>query len=107
MSRATLYRAFEALGGVSEWLQTRRLQQVRRLLTDTAAPVAEAGRLAGFANPSHLTVAFQARFGLTPSAFRQTLTTPDLQDPGFAATFALTHMASALDRRGLGAPVPS
>ena len=71
LSRASLYRVFEPLGGVTEWVQTRRLQRVRVLLATTPMTIADVGLHAGFVNASHLTFAFRARFSCSPSQYRR------------------------------------
>ena len=69
-SRATLYRSFEELGGVSEWVLARRLRRLRTLLTLDPRPVSELVADLGFASSSHAGRAFQARYGLAPGALR-------------------------------------
>ena len=97
MSRASLYRAFAPLGGVANWIQTRRLLRVRVLLARTTMSISEAGRSAGFPNASHLTSAFQARFGCTPSAYRQSRAA-FIGSEGSAAAAALSDIGAVLAR---------
>lgn len=92
VSRATLFRAFEPLGGVSAWVQQRRLTTARIVLATTDLPTADAAIVAGFANASHLTTAFRRRWGTTPSAYRRSRLA---EHPG-TATAALRDIGVAL-----------
>ena len=59
---------------VGEWVRNRRLEFARQALLDPREPVAEVAFAAGFADQSHLTRLFRARFGLTPAAYRRAQT---------------------------------
>lgn len=48
-----------------------RLQAARRMLTDTAHPLAEVALRTGFSSPATLSRAFKARFGQPPGALRR------------------------------------
>ena len=48
-----------------------RLQAARRMLTDTAHPLAEVALRTGFSSPATLSRAFRARFGQPPGALRR------------------------------------
>ena len=48
-----------------------RLQAARRMLTDTAHPIAEVALRTGFSSPATLSRAFRARFGHPPRALRR------------------------------------
>ncbi|MBY0430359.1 MAG: helix-turn-helix domain-containing protein [Rhodospirillales bacterium] len=69
ITRSTLYRLFEPLGGVSAYIAHRRLNHAFRLLSDTRHPRRRISKLAtelGFSHPSAFTRAFKATFGLSP-----------------------------------------
>lgn len=69
MSRATLYRLFRPLGGVSAVVQDRRLARIHAALIDAPARP-HLGRLAethGFSSQAYMTRAFKARYACTPS----------------------------------------
>lgn len=68
MSRATLYRLFQPLGGVAAFVLERRLARIRAALLDPQRHH-HLGRLAeehGFVSQSHMTRAYKARYGMTP-----------------------------------------
>lgn len=70
LTRSTLYRLFEPLGGVTGYIARRRLHHAFRRLTDTGAPNEPVSKLAaefGFSHPSAFTRAFKEAFGLSPS----------------------------------------
>ena len=52
-------------------LNDRIIYEARLLLRDTRVPVKEVARSLGFASAAYFTRSFQARAGLTPSAFRR------------------------------------
>jgi AraC-like DNA-binding protein len=68
VSRSTLFRAFAPLGGVANYVQDRRLLQVRRSLARRlkSETVSEIGYRYGFRSDVHLSRAFRKRFGLAP-----------------------------------------
>lgn len=69
-SRATLYRAFEAEGGVRRYIQSRRLERAyRHLLTDDAPRrIGDVALTHGFVSQPHFTRLFRSRFGCAPSS---------------------------------------
>lgn len=73
VSRARLYRLFEPIGGVADYIRRRRL---RRAFLDLASPAERDTRVAtigyrwGFANEATFSRAFKTRFGLSPSEVR-------------------------------------
>jgi AraC-like DNA-binding protein len=72
LSRSSLYRLFEPLGGVANAILQRRLERaVRALLTSTAAkpPLRAIARDHGFSSEEQYNRAFRARFGSTPHQF--------------------------------------
>lgn len=72
VSRASLYRLFAPLGGVSEHIRNRRLRRVFEALSDPAQSLAMAqvAERYGFTVWSSFSRAFKARFGMTPGEAR-------------------------------------
>ncbi|MGA2217308.1 MAG: helix-turn-helix domain-containing protein [Terracidiphilus sp.] len=72
VSRSTLYRLFEPLGGVAAYIQMRRLMHIRKALADPLEThgIAEIAYRWGFSNPEHFSRAFRRAYGLSPSEFR-------------------------------------
>ncbi len=73
LSRATLYRLFEPLGGVTAYITERRLRRGIRLVTDTtiSAPrISEVARSVGFTSATAFGRAFRDMFGMTPREAR-------------------------------------
>lgn len=73
VSRSLLYKVFEPVGGVSAFIQARRLDQAfDDILSDGAEQqtVAEIGYRLGFRSDAHFSRAFRARFGMTPGRLR-------------------------------------
>lgn len=71
ITRSTLYRLFEPLGGVSAYIAQRKLNHAFRRLSDTRQPRGRISKLAaelGFSHPSAFTRAFRDSFGLSPKA---------------------------------------
>jgi AraC-like DNA-binding protein len=71
-SRSVLYRAFQPLGGLSSYIQGRRLLRLRSLLLDVqeARQISELAAVCGFSSVSHCVRAFKSRFGLSPGEYR-------------------------------------
>lgn len=71
-SRSVLYRAFQPLGGVASFIQSRRLARLRHLLTtpEEMRHISDLAFASGFSNPSHAARAFRATFDLSPSDYR-------------------------------------
>jgi len=70
ITRSTLYRLFEPLGGVSAYITERKLHRAFRIMTDTLQPRRRISQLAlelGFSHPSAFTRAFKDFFGLSPT----------------------------------------
>lgn len=69
ISRSTLYRLFEPMGGVARYIRERRLMRIHALLvTSEGRPHLQ--RLAedhGFNTPAHFSRAFREQFGYAPS----------------------------------------
>jgi AraC-like DNA-binding protein len=73
ITRSTLYRLFEPLGGVSAYITERRLLSAFRQMTDAAQPRPRISQLAfelGFSHPSAFTRAFKDFFGMSPKDVR-------------------------------------
>jgi AraC-like DNA-binding protein len=69
VSRSTLYRAFEAAGGVITSIQRRRLAHAYALLRQRQGrtpTVADIAYVCGFASESHFGRAFRDRFDISP-----------------------------------------
>lgn len=68
-----LSREFHRFFGCStgDYLRRRRLQYARRLLANSAVPIAQIAHEAGFADQAHLTRSFRAAFGTTPLRARR------------------------------------
>lgn len=69
LTRSTLYRLFEPLGGVAGYIARRRLHYAFRRLSDTRYPHEPVSKLAarlGYTHPSAFTRAFKDAFGLSP-----------------------------------------
>jgi AraC family transcriptional regulator len=69
---AELFRERYAVS-VGEWVRNRRLEFVRDALRNPAMPISCIAIKAGFADQSHLTRLFRARFGATPAEYRRTI----------------------------------
>lgn len=73
VSRRTLYRLFEAVGGFKAYLQKRRLRRAWDALRAPELrhlPISEIAQLHGFANPESFTRNFRSLFNLTPREAR-------------------------------------
>jgi len=74
MSRATLYRAFEPVGGVADYIRRRRLTVAAVALAAPASrrrKIAEIAYGAGFSSESTFNRAFRAAFGISPREARE------------------------------------
>lgn len=74
VSRSLLYKVFEPLGGVSAFIQARRLDQAFDTILDDRTEqqtLAEIGYRLGFSSDAHFSRAFRARFGMTPGRLRR------------------------------------
>ncbi|WP_066273004.1 AraC family transcriptional regulator [Hydrogenophaga palleronii] len=68
-----LWRLFRAHLGTSphQYILTRRLEQARHLLENSADPIADIALQTGFSSQSHLTSAFKKHFQSTPAQHRR------------------------------------
>ena len=83
MSRASLYRMFASVGGVSEFIRIRRLEAAIRLLVSSASMhlgIAEIAFGCGFKTLSSFSKTFRNHFGLSPSEVRQSACENALSD---------------------------
>lgn len=96
LSRSSLYRLFEPLGGVRNAILQRRLERaMKALLNGTAAkpPLRAIARDHGFTSEEQYSRAFRARFGITPYQFYDMVRRKD--------TEALTAQVERFDFPGL------
>ena len=72
MSRSSLYRLFEPLGGVARYIRSARLLDAHRALSTASdtRPVYAIARERGFDDPSEFSRAFKHQFGYSPSEAR-------------------------------------
>ena len=77
VSRATLYRLLRPQQGLAAFILARRLEQVRRALSNPAErrSFAEIALDAGLVTESHASRAFLARYGLRPGGYRTAVAT--------------------------------
>lgn len=72
LSRATLYRMFEPMGGVAELIRNRRLTAAAiELASGKGRRVSEIARHWGFADDSNFSRAFRLHFGIAPRDARE------------------------------------
>lgn len=72
VSRSVLYRAFEPLGGIAQYVRARRLEAAHVLLEDPAieSRIAEIAGRFGFVSDAHFSRAFRSRYGYNPRRAR-------------------------------------
>ena len=73
LSRATLYRLFQPLGGVSAFILDRRLSRALQAIAEPQAGPMRIKQLAhdlGFTHPTSFSRAFKKRFGMSPHEVR-------------------------------------
>ncbi len=73
LSRFHLLRLFKAAYGETplKRLTRLRIEQARRLLSETRRPAIEIGIACGYDNPANFAAAFRRQVGVSPSAFRR------------------------------------
>lgn len=74
VSRATLYRLFEPIGGVREYIQQRRLMRAYQMITDPANARERIGTISarcGFGSDAVFSRAFREAYGLSPTDMRR------------------------------------
>lgn len=93
LSRSTLYRLFEPLGGVAAYIKERRLQRIHALLSgDDPRPLARLAEEHGFKSAAHFSQAFRAQFGYAPSEARSVARTAPTVAPGIFETAAASSL---------------
>ena len=78
LSRASLYRLFEPLGGVADYIRERRLLQAYQEVVSVEFSNRRIGQIGfrlGFGNVSGFSRAFRLRFGMSPSEARKAVAT--------------------------------
>lgn len=71
LSRASLYRLFEPIGGVTDYIRTRRLRAAFDMLeTEGKRTVGEIAHACGFSDLSAFSRAFRNQFAMSPSEVR-------------------------------------
>lgn len=72
LSRASLYRLFEPIGGVTDYIRTRRLRAAFDMLAnDRQRTVGEIAYSCGFPDISAFSRTFRHQFGMSPSEVRE------------------------------------
>ena len=90
LSRASLYRLFEPIGGVTDYIRTRRLRAAFDMLsTERQRTVGEIAYACGFSDISAFSRAFRHQFGMSPSEVR------DMGDRGPLARGSAEKQAAA------------
>lgn len=105
VSRATLFRAFEPMGGVRRHILQRRLARARRLITDPAGADQRVGAIAlqcGFGNTSVFNRAFQRAFGMSPTELRATVGNGAFPETAFSGDQGFASMSRWLLGLDLG-----
>jgi AraC-like DNA-binding protein len=82
LSRATVYRLLPDAGGLTGFLRERRLERLRKLLSDAAEnrPVSELVQAVGLPSISHASRAFLTRYGVRPAAYREVVAADSGED---------------------------
>ncbi|HEY9568748.1 MAG TPA: helix-turn-helix transcriptional regulator, partial [Thalassobaculum sp.] len=79
VSRAKLYRMFEPVGGIAQYIRDRRLRRAMLELRDVEFrhhPIYEIALRAGFSSETTFGRAFRQRYEITPREARQQVTDP-------------------------------
>ena len=72
-SRSTLYRSFEGIGGVREYIMSVRLEKAKHLIGYAEPERGWLSKIAfacGFGSVGQLSAAFKTRFGVSPTVFK-------------------------------------
>jgi AraC-like DNA-binding protein len=72
MSRSVIYRAFEALGGIAQYVRARRLEAAHVMLENPndESRISEIAARFGFISDTHFSRAFRSRYGYNPRRAR-------------------------------------
>jgi AraC-like DNA-binding protein len=95
VSRAKLYRLFEPLGGVSQYIQQRRLMRAYRMIVDPTHARERISAIAtrcGFTNISVFNRAFRQAHGMSPTELRIASTRAELDDAELSGDGAFRTM---------------
>jgi AraC-like DNA-binding protein len=95
MSRATLYRLFESLGGVRRYIQQRRLTRAYQTITDPTHAGERVSTIAaryGFSSDSVFSRAFREAYGMSPTDLRGASRRGDAAGPGHSNDSAFIIM---------------
>lgn len=78
LSRSALYSKFKEIAGMSigAYIADKRLARAKELLADFSLSVGEISEMLGFGSQRYFSTFFKDRTGMSPSAFRNTLTPP-------------------------------
>jgi AraC-like DNA-binding protein len=101
VSRTALYELFEPMGGVAEYVRTRRLDEAMRRLESPLHARDLIGAIAcavGFMSESTFNRAFKERFGCTPTEARRRCTTGAL----IGVASPVDDSSRSRDARGVG-----
>lgn len=73
VSRSSLYRAFEPVGGISNYIRRKRLLRTRDILADSSdhRTIADVAEALGFIDPSGYSRMFRKEFGISPREARE------------------------------------
>jgi AraC-like DNA-binding protein len=99
VSRSTLYRMFEAEGGVATYMRRLRLEGVRTDLADPAKrqqPIARIAESWGFYCVSAFNRSFRAAFGMTPGDIREQTVSAAPERPAARASRTKADLSSLL-----------
>jgi AraC-like DNA-binding protein len=95
VSRATLYRLFEPLGGVRNYINQRRLMRIHQLIVDpegTAGTLSDLAAQWGFPDRTVFSRAYRSLYGMSPTEARLQahiwLKNTNLSEPGIAGSFS-------------------
>jgi AraC-like DNA-binding protein len=105
VSRAKLYRLFDQLGGVTLYIQRRRLMRAYRLIADPAFAHERISAIAnrcGFSNVSAFNRAFRQAYAMSPTELRAASLSGELYETELVGDHAFSTMERWL--HGEGAP---
>lgn len=74
-SPTAIKSAFRIVYGASirDYMKSYRLNEARRLLGETALPVAEVAAMVGYQNPGHFSAAFKGKYGVLPGDYKKSV----------------------------------
>ncbi|WP_421915352.1 helix-turn-helix domain-containing protein [Mesorhizobium sp.] len=102
ITRSTLYRMFEPLGGVSAYINERRLRHAFRRMADAMEPEIRISQLAfdlGFSHPSAFTRAFKKLFGMSPKDVRRLASQSKTEEMELMASRDLLQYLRPIERQ--------